>query len=448
MKLTVEEILSTTGGKLLSGKSEGTITSISTDTRSLKQGDFYVALKGANFDGHVFVMDAIKKGSSGVLVSDKMAVTSGLTAIQVSNTEKALGDMAQAWRKKFFIPVVGLTGSSGKTTTKDMLTACLQEVGPVCATQGNLNNLIGLPKTIFTLEAKHRYAVWEMGMNAFGEIARLTEIAGPTIGLITNVGLAHLEGVGSLSGVAKAKGELFEGLASQAVAIVNADDAEIRKLIVHGPQISFGRTQPADVQVQKIKYTADGSVVQMKMGQGVVEFQTPLTADYQVDNFAACVAVCEALQIPAEKIQMGIQKFSSGKMRGERIDLAKGITVINDTYNANPTAMRVALEALANSYPNRRKIAVLGEMWELGDKSDDYHAQVGEDVAKAGIKELFIFGEKAEPMKKSFPQARHYLKMDELIADLQASLKSGDVLLVKGSRGARMERVVESLTKL
>lgn len=442
MRLSFEEIAKATGGKL-QGNSKKIVSQIATDTRVIKAGDLYVALKGPNFDGHDFIADAKSKGAIGAVVSKKISGGADFVVIEVKDTLKALGDIAHFWRKKFSIPVIAITGSSGKTSTKEMLAACLEEVGPISKTEGNLNNLVGVPLTLFNLKEGDRFAIIEMGMNAFGEIARLTEIAAPTVGLITNVGSAHLEGVGDLAGVAKAKGELFKNLGPQATAVMNSDDPYISKMETAAKKVTFGFSKKAMIQATGIDY-GDKT---MKVEIGGASFNLPFVAEHQAKNWLATYAVCTALGVVPSQKSLG--KLKPAKMRGEEIEV-NGVTVINDAYNANPDSMKAALMALQKKFPSKRKIAVLGEMMELGAQTAALHEKVGEYAASEGIEILMACGAHAKEMKKGFDlnggkSSMVFADPDELQKTLKKSLKKGDAVLIKGSRLSRMEKIIDFL---
>ncbi|MBI2340582.1 MAG: UDP-N-acetylmuramoyl-tripeptide--D-alanyl-D-alanine ligase [Deltaproteobacteria bacterium] len=457
MELTIEEIIKATGGKLLGGNAQIVIRSIGTDTRKLKNGDLYVALKGPRFDGHDFIREAISKGACGVVVSRSVEASANksrrtpLPVIHVPDTQRALGDIAKCWRGQFDIPVVAITGSSGKTTTKDLIAAVLNRKGKVLKTEGNLNNLIGLPLTVFGLTDVDRYAVLEMGMNAFGEIARLTEIARPSHGLITNIGHAHLEGVGDLAGVARAKGELFEGLNVFAVAVINADDPNIAKLSTRAKKITFGCQKPADIHADEVEYNGEKMRVTVTDPKQTTIFTLPMVGEHHVLNWLAAYAVGFELGISPKEAQDALDTFRPAKMRGEEIELKNDITVINDAYNANPDSMSAALHALFKRYPERRRVAVLGEMWELGREASCLHRSAGIAASEAQIDLLLAFGEHAPEMVDGFSgkgkDGYSFSDIEGLNRKLTAVLKKGDVVLVKGSRGSQMERVVEFLKK-
>lgn len=455
MRLTLQEIIQATNGKLLSGTDHFVVKKISTDTRRLLPGDFYIALEGPHFDGHDFLDEAFLKGASGALVSSAptLRAVSSKPCILVKDTLKSLGDMAHAWRQKFNIPVIAITGSSGKTTTKDMLALCLETQGPVCKTEGNLNNLVGLPLTMFTLEAHHLYAVWEMGMNQFGEIARLTDLAQPTVGLITNVGLAHLEKLGGIEGVAKAKSELFKGLSEETTAVVNLDDPYIINMPTKARRLSFGFSKTA--QICALKTTTDpegrGQHILIQTPKGNFTFWIPVHGKPGALDFLAAYSICFHLKIDEEKIKKTIRQFKPGHQRGEEMMLKGNIRLINDAYNANPSSLAVVVEAFARRFSFKRKMVVLGEMLELGDWSQSLHEKAGQMMGHHGINLLVAYGPHAGDAVSGFKatnkqgSAKAFDDLEPLNAYLEKAIQPGDAVLVKGSRGMHMERVVEFL---
>ena len=447
MNLTLKEIAGAASGKL-KGDASKVVTRITTDTRALKPGDFYVALKGPKFDGHDFIAEAKAKGALGAVVSQKVSGSTDFAVVEVADTLRALGDIAHYWRNKFSVPVIAVTGSSGKTTTKEMLVACLEEWGGLCATSGNLNNLVGVPLTLFNLKEGDRFAIVEMGMNAFGEIARLTEIASPTVGLVTNVGSAHLEGVGDLKGVAKAKGELFEKLGESSIAVINLDDPYISKMKTAAQKVTFGFSEKAMVRCTGIEYGEQTMNVEISTVKGRSKFTLPFVGEHQAKNWLAAYAVCQALGIdPTEK---SLARLKPVKMRGEEIKV-RGAIIINDTYNANPDSMMAALASLGKK--SGRKIAVLGEMMELGKETKPLHEKVGAFAAKAGVEILLACGSHAAEMKRGFDGAGGktsvvFADQEKLKKELEKLLTKGDTVLIKGSRASQMEKIIGALCSM
>ena len=423
--------------------------SVSTDSRTVQAGALYVALSGENFDGHRFVVQAIAAGASGVLVSQPVECNSSITVLQVSDTLKALQDMAHASRLAFDGPVVAVTGSNGKTTTKEMIASVLREqygADAVLATVGNLNNHIGVPLTLLARKPSHRVAVIEMGMNHFGEIAMLTKLAEPTIAVITNAGPAHLEGVGSIEGVAEAKGEIFAGLRGEGVAVINADDAFAaywQVLTRTRERVSFGLNSKAIVSGQ---FTQPNRLnIQIDSAQCAIELRQE--GAHNAANALAAAAVGHALSIPMVTIQRGLE--SAGNMRGRLTTrpFVNGTTLIDDSYNANPASMRAAAHVLLSHASPR--ILVVGDMGELGELSDQLHEELVRDIQQLYFDDVFTLGSRMKQAARTVGIAGQSFEDLESLADsLFPSLTPGATLLVKGSRSMDMERVIEKLENM
>jgi UDP-N-acetylmuramoyl-tripeptide--D-alanyl-D-alanine ligase len=448
----VRTVAAVTGGQIIHNGADVTIQGVSTDSRSLQSGELFIALRGERFDGHDYIAQALRHGAAACLSEEVIA---GLTipVVQVRNTLIALGDLAQAVRRHFTGPVIGITGTSGKTTTKEMLAAILARRGPGLKSAGNFNNLIGVPLTLFGLSQEHQWAVIEMGMSARGEIARLAEIAAPQIGVITNVGAAHLESLGGISGVARAKGELFIHLPAGGTAVVNADDPQIRQLpLANGVRrVLFGSA--AEAQVRAAAITANETSVNfvLQLPEGEVRVQLPLPGRHNVQNALAAAAAAWVMAVPAADIAAGLAEFKPCPGRMELVELPDDLLILDDSYNANPLSMRAALDALHDLGRPGRRIAVLGDMLELGEAARDLHREVGALVASRADW-LFTLGELAGEIAAG--AAEHGLPvghiqatatLEELYACLQPLLQPGDRLLVKGSRGMHMERVTALL---
>jgi UDP-N-acetylmuramoyl-tripeptide--D-alanyl-D-alanine ligase len=434
------------------------IKGVSIDSRNIKEGELFVALKGDRFDGHDFVPDAIKKGAWGALVEraaleKKFESLGGLKNIlPVEDTLYALQEMARTHRRKFSIPVVGITGSNGKTTTKEMLAGILKQRGPVLKNEGNLNNHIGVPLTLMKLNADHRAAAVEMGMSRPGELDMLTRLVDPTVGVITNIGPAHLEFFGSLDRVAEAKGELLDNLASDAIAVLNADDPffETLKSKFSGRVLTFGIRNRADVFASRIRQdtdcvdftlTADGEAADVRL-------RTPGT--HNIYNALAAAAAALAVDMPLDAIKFGLSDFSPVAMRSE-IKEVRGRTVLADYYNANPASMEAALAMLVSLSPGRKSIAVLGDMLELGQAAADAHREIGRTAARAGVEIVITLGALAKhigegAVEGGMPQERVFeaLAHDEAAELLKKLSGPGDVILIKGSRGMKMEKILEA----
>jgi len=422
-----------------------TFRGISTDTRTLSEGNLFVALKGPNFDGHDHIGQARRNGAVAAAVS--RLPNDQIPLLEVKDTRIALGELAAHWRSQFAIPLVAVTGSNGKTSVKEMLASILRGCGETLVTQGNLNNDIGVPLTLFGLAAGHDYAVLELGANHPGEIAYLTDLTRPTVGVVNNAGPAHLEGFGDLSGVAKGKGELFERLAPDAVCIINADDAFAglwNSMASPRRTISFGLSAAADVWA---KWTGDisGSDVELMTPAGTASLRLALPGQHNVMNALAATAASLALDIALENIVRGLAVVRPVGGRWQAQPGINGVQLIDDTYNANPASLQVALDLLSKS--DADTWLVLGDMGELGDEGEQLHRKVGEEARQAGVQHLFALGGLAVKAAESFGKgAETFADMDGLNARLKQLVRAGVIVLVKGSRAMHMEHVVEALS--
>jgi len=469
--MDVTELAAAAGSCPIGDRVEGwRVDHLTTDSRAARAGSVFVALVGENFDGNDFIDDAISRGARVVVCSRGRALDrSGVAFVEVDDTTRALGDIAAAHRRRFDIPVVGITGSNGKTTTKELLRSILAATygdDAVLATAGNFNNLVGLPLTVMHLTTRHRVAVLEMGMNAPGEIARLTEIAAPTHGLITCVAPAHLEGLGTIEGIARAKGELFAGLDPDATAIVNLDDARVAGLVRelhHGPNLRYGTggrvhvgavdgITLAGARFELVFEDADKARASSGAQRRIVEL--PLGGRHNVQNAVAAAACAWALGLTADDIARGLAGAEPPPMRVAIESLANGVCVVNDAYNANPHSLAAALATLAEG-AEERAIVVLGEMLELGPQAAQLHCQAGRDAAGIDPVLLCALGEHADDVVRGAVEAgmaTDRVLVSQSHADIAHAVagvwKSGDAVLVKGSRGARMERVVEEMRRL
>ena len=440
------------GGRMEGAEVE--CTSVSIDTRTLQPGALFVALQGPNFDGHDFVEEASRSGAAAAMV--QRPVGHNLPVIHVEDTRLALGRLAAAWRARCDIPVVAVTGSNGKTTVKEMIAAILAQRGEVLATQGNLNNDIGVPLTLLRLRDSHDCAVIEMGANHPGEIAYVAGLTRPTVGVVTNAGAAHLEGFGSLEGVARAKGELFQSLDADGVAVVNADDRFAglwMQFIGTRPALRFGLEQAADVGVvpgTEQMEVGDVLVLRctLRTPAGDIPIRMHLCGRHNVINACAAAAAAAAAGAGATDIQRGLASLQAVKGRLQLLVVAPELRVLDDTYNANPTSLRAALQVLALA-PGK-KLLVLGDMGELGAGAEGLHGELGDEARAAGVQQLFTVGELSRFTAQRFGAgARHFTTQEALIAELRAGLRGmagqAATILVKGSRRMRMERVVAAL---
>lgn len=428
---------------------DGEFVRVVTDTRQLRAGDLFVALRGETFDGHDFVQRAWSLGAAGALVSRR--VDGGGAQILVPDTLAALQAYAASWRRDFSLPVVAVTGSSGKTTTKQMLAAIVAARGPALVTEGNLNNHIGVPLTLLKLRREHRTAIVELGASGLGEIAALAALARPDVGIVTQAGDAHLAGFGSRDGVARGKGELFAALAG-GVAVINADDPYAslwRRLAANAGILSFGFAADADVRAEAIAaVTATGSAATMftlVTPNGSAHVELALPGRHNVANALAAAAASIALGLEVEQIAAGLARATPVAGRLNWLQTREGARLIDDSYNANPTSLRAALELLAG-VPGERCL-VLGEMRELGADAESLHEQAGRAARALGIEHLFTLGPLARCAAQGFgAKARDFDALEPLIEALREILGPQVTVLVKGSRGARMERVVAALS--
>jgi len=431
------------------------VLSIGTDSRSIAKGQLFVGIKGENFDGNTYAFEALKQGAAAVLVSD--ANTQASPAVIVENTRLALGELSKYWRNKFDLPLVAVTGSNGKTTVKEMITSILSAAkGKVLATRGNLNNDIGMPLTLLCMNENHNYAVIEMGMNHEGEIRYLTKIAQPNVALVNNAGTAHIGEVGSREAIARAKGEIFEGLTDDGIAVVSADDdfADYWKSLNKNRKIiTFGLNDKADVSAN-YQTQNNSSAINLKTPSGEVQFNLNVLGEHNVHNALAASAVAVALGVSNADIASGLTKFNPVKGRLNWFEGVNGAVVIDDTYNANPDSMKAAIDVLASQKTTQQstQIFVMGDMAELGDDAPQMHAEIGAYARQKGIAQLFSFGEFSKLASTSFngglgKNAQHFDSLEALLDALRRGMRKDVTVLVKGSRFMKMERVVNQITK-
>ena len=416
----------------------------STDSRTLEQNELFIAIKGIHFDGHDFLESAMERGAAAAMV--ERDCESKLPLLIVADTRRAMGKLAGLWRNEFNIPLIAITGSNGKTTVKEMLVSILKQVAPVHATRGNLNNDIGVPLTLFGMGDEHAYAVVEMGANHPGEIALLSNMARPTIALITQCAPAHLEGFGSVDGVAQAKAEIYDGLDAQGCAIINADDDYAsfwEGKISNIRQLRFGISNPADVYAQSLQQTAVSgqSGFILVTPSGMTKITLPLPGLHNVMNALAAAACAVALGIDLEIIKQGLEKIRPVKGRLEIKSGLNSSRIIDDTYNANPASLIAALEVLRHF--NGQHWLVLGDMGELGIDEEEMHSQAGIAARHSGVDKLFATGSLSRSAVDKFGSgAEYFASIDELIERLQNAISQDVTVLVKGSRAMHMEQVV------
>lgn len=431
IQMTLSQIATILG--LSPSQYQGVFQGISIDSRTLTPGNLFVAIKGERVDGHDYLNFAQQQGAVAAIVTHR--VESALPQFLVSDATLALGKIATAWREQFNLPIIAVTGSNGKTTLKNMIAAiltaaCQHNESQVLATKGTLNNHLGLPLTLARLGTEHRYAAIEMGMNHFGEIEYLTKLTRPTVAVITNAGPCHLEGVGSIAGVARAKAEIFLGLPANGIAILNRDDAfyEYWCEQAHSRRIiSFGLHEEADVSMQHL-----------------ANINLPLLGKHNELNALAAIAATLAINIPLAAIKSGLESIKPAPGRMTMHTLPNDIHLIDDTYNANPFSLQAAVNTLANL--KGKKIVILGDMRELGPDEKNIHQEVGEKIRRAGIDYLFTYGELTRHTADGFGEnANHFTEQEKLIEAVKPFLHPQTTVLVKGSRSMRMEKVVMGL---
>ena len=423
-------------------------SSVSNDTRSLTTGALYVAIRGENFDGHEFLQQAQNAGAVAAMVDQ--VCDHALPQLVVADTRNGLGQLAAVWRQQFTGKVIGVTGSNGKTSVKEMIAAILGQYlgqrGSVLATRGNYNNDIGLPLTLLRLRSE-AYAVIEMGANHGGEIAGLTALARPDVAVVNNAGQAHLEGFGSLEGVARGKGEIYGGLQPGGVAIINADDGFASYWLSLNNKrrcLTFGMTTRADVQGEWQPHET-GGVLHVTTEDGVVDIRLPVPGRHNAMNALAAIAATAALGISLDAAGAGLEAFVPVKGRLNFRRTPQGARLIDDTYNANPSSLKVGLQVLCD-LPGEPWL-VLGDMGELGDNSLGLHTAAGELARQIGVQKLLAVGDNSRAAVTAFgDNGRHFASYEALIAALHSELHSAVNVLVKGSRSMRMERVVIALT--
>jgi len=429
-----------------------TFGAVLSDTRAIQRGALFVALRGERFDGHDFVADAASHGAVAALVSRR--VKAPIPQVIVSDPLVGLSAFARAWRRHCGAKVVGVTGSNGKTTVKEMLGAILSRAGACLVTQGNLNNHIGVPLTLCRLEERHRYAVIEMGANHLHEIAHLAAIAEPDVGLVINAGPAHLEGFGGIEGVAKGKGEMFAALDTADTAVINADDrfATLWHTLARaaGTVVTFGMRERADVSATGVasRSTASGFATEFDLHtpQGQCHVKLPLAGEHNVMNALAAAAAALAAGADLAAVQQGLQSMRPVAGRLETKRALHGAQLIDDSYNANPGSVRAGLRALAG-VPGERWL-ILGEMAELGEEASSLHAEIGAYAHECGFTRLFAIGSEARHAVEAFgPGASWFASAEEMVAAVKPGLRSGVTVLVKGSRVNRLERVTAALVE-
>lgn len=467
---TAEQIANALGGSLIKGGKEKTFFNASTDTRNVVYGDLFIPLVGVRFDAHDFIEEAINKGAGGIITGKAINLEAGylkdndISVIKVEDTLKALQRLAAYNRQACNLPVIGVTGSVGKTTTKDMIASVLETKFKTLKTKGNFNNHIGLPLTLLQLDSSYQAAVVEMGMRGLGEIDELGAIALPDIAVITNIGETHLELLGSVENIAKAKVEILNHLSNKGLAVLNGDDPWIRKVSANfnGRVIFYGLGEENHIRAKNISINEKGSTFSVVISNinsvlninnlvSDMQIELPVLGEHNIMNALAAIAIGLELGISHEEIIKGLEGLSLTEMRLQLIE-HQGMKIINDAYNANPTSMKAAIKVIKELSNGNRTIAVLGNMFELGQREVQGHQEIGEAVINNNIDYLLtvgdlaaLAGDKAIELGMAPDKVFRFNNNNEAIEKLQRIMASGDYILVKGSRGMKMEEIVSAI---
>lgn len=460
-QILVKDILNICDGKLIIGNKDEVCNNFSKDTRTINIGDVYIGIKGENFDGNLFYLDAISKGAKICIIQDvdidleKVKKYNNVTIVKVHNTIKALQEIATYKRSLYNIPVVAITGSVGKTSTKDIIARVLGEKFNVLKTEGNLNNHIGLPLTILKLK-EHEALVVEMGMNNLGEISVLTNIAKPNVAVITNVGTSHIGNLGSRDNILKAKLEILEGLAKDGILIINKDNDLLKKWYEENRENyrvkTYGIKEKSDFTAYDIMCKEDCSTYKIDINNNTYDIELRIVGEHFVLNSLCAISVASIFEIPMDKIISGILNFELTKNRME-IKKKNNITIINDCYNANYDSMKAVLDFLGTN-KNNRKIAVLGDMLELGEFSVELHKKVGMEVSKNKIDILITVGKSSKNISSSAKDCGmdknnifEFSNNKEAINKIKAIMEENDIILVKASNGMKFKEIVDGILK-
>ncbi len=471
--IKIAEILQVTEGELLQGDKDKWITKISTDSRQITQGDLFIALKGDKFDGHDFIEEVIKKGTGALIISKNTPPIPNsqfpIPIIKVKDTLIALGKIAAYYRQKFKIPIIAITGSNGKTTTKEMAWQLLSQKFNTLKSKSSFNNAIGLPLTLLELKNVTQSAILEIGMNHVGEIKYLSEIAKPTIAIITNIGESHIGSLKTKENIAKEKAQILETLPDEGISILNRDDDYLNRIKCKGKLITYGIRNSADINAQNLHQDINGINFTLKISSTfrkpqLVEdispnkFGHPMNNTYKVTipilglhnvyNVLGATAIAYAIGLNFDQIKDAYKDFKTPYGRMELNSHGK-IRIINDSYNANPASMKAALETLRQIHTNGRKILIMGDMLELGELSEDFHRAIGKEIIRNGVNVLFTIGDDAAlSSDEAYKVGLEVYKCDsndEIISKLKSMLIANDMVLVKGSRRMKLEEVVEGI---
>lgn len=453
-KLSLKQVIAFVNGKCEDPRvKDVTINEVCIDTRKIKEGCLYVPIKGERFDGHDFIEDAFDKGAVAVLTHEPIKTTKGIV-IHVEDTRVALRDLAEGYLNLFKIPVIGITGSVGKTSCKDMIASVLSQKFKVLKTEGNFNNDIGLPLTVFNLENIHEVIILEMGMNHFDEIHVLSKVARPDYAVITNIGVSHIENLGSREGIYKAKKEIFDFMTPNGTAVINMDDDYLPRLnedIIMNKK-TFGVQKKADFMahdVRSLGYEGMGAVFttpSMTFGMTV-----PVLGEHMIYNVLPAIAIAEDLGMSKEEIIKGIQSFKPTKMRLNIHQMGNNITVLDDVYNASPDSMKAALNTLTKLPSKGKRIAILGDMFEMGSHSEGGHLEVGQFAHGLDLDLLLCVGQDAKFIQQGYGKEKssfHFPDIEKLKTALPQIMESGDTILLKASRGMHFEKIIDNIKEV
>jgi UDP-N-acetylmuramoyl-tripeptide--D-alanyl-D-alanine ligase len=458
---SVPDIIDATGGVLFTGIKTSRFDGFSIDSRAIRQEQCFICLTGDVHDGHKFIPDIIRQGITGIVIHQEKADQAlfktlegaGITCVTVKDTLTALGDLALFHRLRSGLSVVALTGSNGKTSTRTMITDIVNRRFKALSPFGNFNNLVGVPLTLLRIDQSHEWAILELGMNCPGEIRRLSQICSPDIGLISNIGPAHLEGLGSLEGVMNAKGEMLEALSPKGKLILNADDPMVMRIAKRAPceSILFGLSEDADIRATSLENSATTVSFQLHVPSGDIHVTLPVPGKFNVSNALAAAAVGYCLEIPLNEIKTALGSFMPVKGRMNILKTVHELHLIDDTYNANPGSVKAALRTLAGLRKNQRGMAALGDMLELGRASIELHTEIGRFAAASSLTKLYVTGNFADAVEKGARDggmaAADILcgSKDDILDALKKAIQPNDWVLIKGSRGMRMETLVQAL---
>ncbi|MHC1747400.1 MAG: UDP-N-acetylmuramoyl-tripeptide--D-alanyl-D-alanine ligase [Cellulosilyticaceae bacterium] len=457
MQLLIDQIIDAIGGKCLNTPSVGNnlVTSISIDSRNILLDSLFIPIKGDNFDGHKFISSVFEKGAIATLTQEERVVDERIYTIYVEDTKKALLRLASYYRTLFEIPVIAVTGSVGKTSTKDLIAATLSGKYTVHKTEGNFNNEIGLPLTLFGLNKTHDVAVIEMGMNHFGEIHKLSLTAKPDIAVITNIGVSHIENLGSQQGILTAKLEILDGLSDEGLLVLNGDDPLLQTVqMENGRLIKYGRNHDNTYYAENVIQSEDAISADITTPKEHYAVHIATLGEHMIANALAAIAVAEHLGLSKDEILRGLASYSPSKMRMNKMQYPNSLTIIDDTYNASPDSMKAALKVLSDCKSSGKKIAVLGDMFEMGEHAPNLHEEVGKCIFNYNIDVVCTIGNLAKHIAMGARQlqghtiVKHYETQQEFLDNISQVVSANDTILFKASRGMHFEKLVDVVGKV